>query len=250
MFLLSIAKTGLFFQRVSASVPLWLLPRTEYDFRMGQLILLRHGQSQWNLENRFTGWTDVPLSEQGKKDAEASGRALRDWSFDLAFTSRLVRAQDTLHIVLKTMRHPDIPIEKDSALNERHYGDLQGLNKAETVAQFGEDQVKLWRRSYSTRPPNGESIEDCYRRVIPFFIQYVLPHVEEGKTVVIAAHGNSLKPIFQYLDHLKDDVAAVMEVGLCLPYIYTYEGKAVVKKEVLSVPDIVATGTADISQKK
>jgi 2,3-bisphosphoglycerate-dependent phosphoglycerate mutase len=216
---------------------------------MGQLLLIRHGQSQWNLENRFTGWTDVPLSEQGKKDAEASGRALKDFVFDVGFTSRQIRAQDTLSIVLKTMGHPTLPIHHDSALNERHYGDLQGLNKAETVEKFGEDQVKLWRRSYSTRPPNGESLADCYQRVIPFFKEYVLPLVYEGKSVIVAAHGNSLKPIFKFLDGLDDDATAKLEVGLCLPYIYTFEGEKMAKKEVLSVPDIVATGTANISKK-
>lgn len=216
---------------------------------MGKLILLRHGQSQWNLENRFTGWTDVPLSEQGRKDAEASGRAMKGMHFDEAFVSDLVRAQDTLSIVLKTMGHPEISITKDKALNERHYGDLQGLNKAETVEKFGEEQVKLWRRSYSVKPPAGESLEDCYARVIPYLEEKILPEVYAGKTVIVAAHGNSLKPIFKYFDHLDDETTATLEVGLCLPYIYTFEGDKMIKKETMSVPDIVATGTANISGK-
>ena len=216
---------------------------------MGQLILLRHGQSQWNLENRFTGWTDVPLSEQGRKDAAASGRALKGMEFDEAFVSDLARAQDTLSIVLNAMGHKEIPITKDKALNERHYGDLQGLNKAETVEKFGEEQVKLWRRSYTVQPPNGESLLDCYHRVIPFFEQHVLPQVYAGKSVILAAHGNSLKPIFQYLDHLDEETTAHLEVGLCLPYIYTFDGEKMIKKEVKEVPEIVATGTANIHSK-
>jgi len=214
---------------------------------MGKLILLRHGQSQWNLENKFTGWTDVPLSEQGRKDAGASGRALKGMVFDAAFTSNLARAQDTLAIVLAAMEHPEIPITRNEALNERHYGDLQGLNKAETVEKFGEEQVKLWRRSYSVQPPKGESLADCYNRVIPYFTEHILPLVQAGKTVIVAAHGNSLKPILKYLDGLDDDTTAVLEVGLCLPYIYTFDGEKMVKKDVMSVPEIVATGTANIS---
>lgn len=220
-----------------------------YHLRMSVLVLVRHGQSQWNLENRFTGWTDVPLSEQGEKDAAASGKALTGMHFDIAFTSRLKRAQDTLTIILKTMKHPTVPTECDSALNERHYGDLQGLNKAETAAKYGDEQVKLWRRSYATRPPNGESIEDCERRTTPFFVQYVLPLVAAGKNVIVAAHGNSMRPMFKLLDHLDPDTTATLEVGLCLPYIYTFEGDRMVKKDVLSVPEIVATGTADIHAK-
>lgn len=213
---------------------------------MSLLVLIRHGQSQWNLENRFTGWTDVPLSAQGEKDAVESGKALKGMKFDIAFTSRQKRAQDTLTIILKTMGHAAVPIEIDSALNERHYGELQGLNKAETAVKYGEEKVKLWRRSYSTRPPGGESIEDCERRTTPFFIAYVLPHLKAGKNVVIAAHGNSMRPIFKYLDNLTPEQTATLEVGLGLPYIYTFDGDKMVKKEVRDVPGIVAKGTADI----
>jgi len=218
---------------------------------MSTLVLIRHGQSQWNLENRFTGWTDVELSPQGRKDAAASGRALKGTKlkFDIGFVSRLKRAQDTLGIVLKEIGQSDLHLEYDSALNERHYGDLQGLDKAETAAKYGEEQVKLWRRSYSTRPPKGESIEDCERRTTPFFLQYVMPHIAAGKNVVIGAHGNSLRPIFKYLDNLDENTTATLEVGLCLPYIYTFEGDTMIKKEVMSVPEIVATGTADIHKK-
>ena len=213
---------------------------------MGTLVLIRHGQSQWNLENRFTGWTDVELSEQGKKDAVACGKAIKDFHFDCAFTSDLKRAQDTLTIILKTMNHPEISITKDKALNERHYGDLQGLNKAEMAAKYGEEQVKLWRRSYSTQPPGGERLADCYARVIPYFESQILPLVQQGKKVIVTAHGNSMKPIFKYLNQLDDDTTAAMEVGLCLPYIFTFDGTTIINKEVREVPGLVAKGTSDI----
>ncbi len=214
---------------------------------MSTLVLIRHGQSQWNLENRFTGWTDVSLTPQGEKDAATAGSHLKDVSFDLAFTSRLQRANQTLSLILKAIG-TELPTEKDSALNERHYGDLQGLNKAETAEKYGQDQVKLWRRSYSTRPPNGESIEDCERRTTPFFVQYVLPQLEAGKNVLIAAHGNSLRPIMKYLEKLDPETTATLEIGLCTPYIYTFEGKKMTKKEVREIPGIVTAG-ASVTEK-
>lgn len=216
---------------------------------MGTLILIRHGQSKWNLENRFTGWTNVLLTEQGSKDAAACGNVLKEFTFDMGFTSRLQRAQDTLNIILKTVNQTSLPIEMDSALNERHYGDLQGLNKAETAEKFGEEQVKLWRRNYATRPPNGESMEDCERRTLPFFLQYVLPLVNQGLTVVVAAHGNSMRPIMKYLEHLDTEAAATMELNFCTPYIYKIEDGKMVSKEVRDVPGLGAKGTADISKK-
>lgn len=213
--------------------------------RMGTLILIRHGQSQWNLENRFTGWTDVPLTEQGLKDARTAGGALKDFTFDLAFTSRLIRANQTLEAVLDAGGQNDVPTEFDSALNERHYGDLQGLNKAETAEKYGQDQVKLWRRSYDTRPPNGESMEDCERRTKPYFLQYVLPHIKEGRTVIIAAHGNSLRPIMKHLENLSPEDASTREIGLCTPYIYWFDKDGnVTKHEVREVPGIVTLGSS------
>jgi 2,3-bisphosphoglycerate-dependent phosphoglycerate mutase len=211
---------------------------------MSSLVLIRHGQSLWNLENRFTGWTDVPLTERGAADAALTGKALKDFTFDAAFTSRLKRANDTLSTVLKAMGAKDVPTEFDSALNERHYGDLQGLNKAETAAKYGADQVKLWRRSYDTRPPNGESMADCERRTLPFFLQYVLPLVQSGKNVIIAAHGNSLRPIMKYLEKLTPEDASGMEIGLVTPYVYTFEGDEMVNKKVLDVPGIQKTQDA------
>lgn len=211
---------------------------------MGTLVLLRHGQSQWNLENRFTGWTDVPLSDRGRIDATASANVLQPFRFDRAFTSRLIRAMDTLKIVLDALRLTAIPCEEDSALNERHYGDLQGLNKAETAKKYGEKQVQLWRRSYPTRPPHGESMEDCERRTTPYFLQYILPFVHKGETVLVAAHGNSLRPIMKYLEGLTPEQAATREIGLCVPYVYTFKGEKMIEKKILDVPGIVTKGAS------
>lgn len=206
---------------------------------MGTLVLLRHGLSQWNLENRFTGWTDVPLSERGLADAEKTPGVLGDLRFDVCWTSRLQRAQHTLGRILEGLGQGSVHVERDTAFNERHYGELQGLNKAETIAKHGEEQVKLWRRSFATRPPGGESIEDCVRRVMPVFTQYVLPDLAAGKTVLIAAHGNSLRPIFRALDALDDETTATLEVNLTTPYVYRFEGEKPVEKTMRPVPGIV-----------
>ncbi len=211
---------------------------------MSTLVLLRHGQSAWNLENRFTGWTDVPLTPRGEADAALTGKVLKGkFDFAYAFTSRLKRANDTLSVVLKAMG-AEVPTEFDSALNERHYGDLQGLNKAETAERYGADQVKLWRRDYDTSPPNGESMADCERRTLPFFKQYILPLVAAGNDVIIAAHGNSLRPIMKYLENLDKEAAASMEIGLVTPYIYVFDGEEMIKKEVMDVPGIQKTQDA------
>lgn len=205
---------------------------------MGALVLVRHGQSQWNLENRFTGWTDVPLTPQGEKDAAVTAGVLKEFTFDRAFSSRLIRANQTLDIILKGLGQ-SLEVVKDSALNERHYGDLQGLNKAETAEKYGDEQVKQWRRSYDTPPPNGESMADCERRTMPFFRQYVWPHVVAGETVIIAAHGNSLRPIMKFLENLSKEDAASMEISLVTPYIYTIDGETVTSREKREVPGIV-----------
>ncbi|MBP9773634.1 MAG: 2,3-bisphosphoglycerate-dependent phosphoglycerate mutase [Candidatus Peribacteraceae bacterium] len=207
---------------------------------MNTLVLIRHGQSQWNLENRFTGWTDVPVTDQGAGDAGKAGQALKGLKFDMAFTSRLTRANQTLEIILKELGQDGLETMKDSALNERHYGDLQGLNKAETADKYGADQVKLWRRSYDTPPPNGESMADCERRTLPFFKQYVWPHIQSGKNIIIAAHGNSLRPMMKFLENLSVEVAGSMEIGLCTPYVYTFENGKMTKKEIREVPGIVS----------
>ncbi len=211
---------------------------------MGTLVILRHGQSQWNLENRFTGWTDVPLTDRGRADAATAARSLTEFTFDAAWTSRLQRASETLEIILRTLGQEDIPSERDSALNERHYGGLQGLNKAETAAKYGQEQVHLWRRSYTTRPPNGESVEDVGFRVLPLLRWTVLPQVHAGATILVTASGNSIRPIVKWFDHLDDETAATMEIGLCTPYIYVFEGDKLVKKEVREVPGIVTKGAS------
>lgn len=212
---------------------------------MGTLVLIRHGQSQWNLENRFTGWTDVPLTDQGRADAAAAARTLGEFRFDRAFTSALARAADTLAIILTTLGQESIPVVADAAFNERHYGELQGLNKTETAAKYGQEQVKLWRRSYSTRPPGGESIEDCEARVMPFFTEHILPHLRAGETILVAAHGNSMRPIIKHLDGLDPETAATMEIGLCTPYIYRFDATGrMTQREVRSVPGIVTKGAS------
>lgn len=208
------------------------------------LVLIRHGQSQWNLENRFAGWTDVPLTDRGRADAVRTAAVLRKYRFDLAYTSRLQRSIETMTILLRELGQSQVPVVGDSALNERHYGDLQGLNKAETAAKYGQDQVLLWRRSYATPPPGGESIADVCKRVLPFFRWTILPEVEKGKNVIVTASGNSLRPILQLLDHLDDSTTATMDVGLCTPYVYTFEGKTLVEREVLEVPGIVTKGAS------
>lgn len=214
---------------------------------MSTLILLRHGQSQWNLENRFTGWTDVSLTTAGRADAVLAGKSLKDIHFDVIFISRLSRAKQTLEGVVEGYGAMNAPVIEDSSLNERHYGDLQGLDKGETAKKYGADQVHLWRRSYSVRPPNGESLEDCERRAWPFFRQYVLPYLTAGKNVLIVAHGNSLKPIMKNLDHLKPEDAATMEISCSVPYAYTFDGEKVVQKITRDVPGMVVKGTAKIA---
>ena len=179
---------------------------------MPSLILLRHGESQWNLENRFTGWVDVPLSPKGEDEARSAGEKLKDFRFNRAFTSVLRRANDTLTIVLRIIKQADIPIEYDKALNERHYGDLQGLNKAETAVKFCDDQVKIWRRSYDIKPPNGESLKDTAERVLPYWEKRILPHVTKGEDILIAAHGNSLRALVMHLDKLTRE--QVLELNL------------------------------------
>lgn len=217
-----------------------------YASDMSVLVLIRHGQSQWNLENRFTGWTDVPLTARGEADTRQAAQVLREHGvkFDLAFTSRLQRASDTLRILLEELHQTDIPVVVDSSVNERHYGNLQGLNKAEIAEKYGQQQALLWRRDYFVRPPNGESIEDCVVRVTPFFTHYILPPVKEGKNVLVTIHGNSMRPMVKYLDGLSPEEAGKLELGLCIPYVYFFEEGTMVKKEIWEVPGIVTLGAS------
>lgn len=211
---------------------------------MSVLVLVRHGQSQWNLENRFTGWTDVPLTERGKADARKTAEVLQDIRFDCGFTSRLQRASETLRIILEALRQSAIPVTADAALNERDYGDLTGLNKAETAEKYGQEKALLWRRSYDTPPPGGESIVDVAKRVVPFFQRHILPLVVAGKNVIVTASGNSMRPILQVLDHLDNAETASMEIGLCTPYTYMFDGSDIAGREVRTVPGIVTLGAS------
>ena len=187
---------------------------------MPDLILLRHGQSQWNLENKFTGWVDVPLSEKGKAEARAAGEKLRGRRIDVVYTSVLQRAIDTATIALETAGITGVPITRDAALNERMYGDLQGLDKDEARKRWGEEQVKLWRRSYDVRPPGGESLADTAARVIPYWESAILPDIEAGKNVLIAAHGNSLRALAMHLDGLTKEQVLALEIPTGRPILY------------------------------
>lgn len=193
---------------------------------MPSLVLLRHGESQWNLENRFTGWVDVPLSPKGEGEARSAGEKLKGIHFHRAFTSVLRRANDTLTIVLKVIDQTKIPVEYDQALNERHYGDLQGLNKAETAKKFGDEQVKLWRRSYDIRPPNGESLKDTAERVLPYWEKSILPHIKKGENILIAAHGNSLRALVMHLDNLTRAEVLELNIPTGAPLHYDLDASA------------------------
>ncbi len=195
---------------------------------MGRLVLLRHGESQWNLENRFTGWVDVPLSPRGMQEAKNAGEKLRQYRFDRAFTSVLQRANDTLRLVLEVIGQPDIPTEKNKALNERMYGDLQGLNKAETAKKYGEEQVKIWRRSYDVRPPGGESLRDTAERVLPYYEKAIKPHVLAGETLLIAAHGNSLRALVMELEQLSKEQVLELNIPTGAPLLYELDSQGVV----------------------
>ncbi len=189
---------------------------------MAKLVLIRHGQSQWNLENRFTGWVDVSLTENGRAEAAQAGKSLRELGvrFDIAYTSVLSRAIETLSIVQSELGQENLPVAKDPALNERHYGELQGLNKDETRKKFGEAQVKLWRRSYDVAPPGGESLKDTAARTLPYFESRILPDLKAGKNVLVAAHGNSLRAIVMFLDKLTQEQVIALEIATGVPILY------------------------------
>ena len=189
---------------------------------MAFLVLVRHGESQWNLENRFTGWVDVPLSEKGVEEAKKAGERLKKEGirFDKAYTSDLQRAQNTLKLILEKLGQESLPVENDKALNERHYGELQGLNKAETAKKFGDDQVKIWRRSYDIAPPGGESLKDTAARTLPYFDSKIATDLKKGLNVIVAAHGNSLRSIVMHLDHLTKEQVLELNLATGVPIIY------------------------------
>ncbi len=214
---------------------------------MHKLVLLRHGESEWNKENRFTGWTDVDLSETGVGEAAAAGDVLKQegFVFDIAYTSVLKRAINTLHLALNTLDQVWLPVVKDWRLNERHYGALQGLNKAETAAEHGDDQVKVWRRSYDVPPPaletsdkrfpghdpryatlsdaqlpRTECLKDTVERFLPLWHETIAPTITSGKRVIIAAHGNSLRALVKYLDNVSDEEIVGLNIPTGIPLVY------------------------------
>ncbi len=201
---------------------------------MGKLVLIRHGQSQWNLENRFTGWVDVSITPLGVREARRAGKELKGIKFDLAFTSVLTRAQQTLDILLEEIGQTTLPVKKDKALNERHYGDLQGLDKAETAKKYGDAQVHIWRRSFDVKPPNGESLKDTADRTLPYFNKYILPEARNGKNVLVSAHGNSLRAIVMDLEKLTPEQIMKINIGTCLPVYYDIGPKGEVLKKTVS----------------
>lgn len=201
---------------------------------MGKLVLVRHGQSQWNLENRFTGWVDVPITPLGAVEAHRAGRELKGVKFDLAFVSELQRAQQTLTIILEECGLISLPIKKDKALNERHYGDLQGLNKAETAKKYGADQVHIWRRSFDVKPPNGESLKDTADRALPYFRKFILPAAVAGQNILVSAHGNSLRAIVMELDGLTPEQIMKINIDTCRPLYYDIGATGEVLKKTVS----------------
>ena len=200
------------------------------------LVLVRHGQSEWNLKNLFTGWRDVDLTEQGIKEAKAAGQKLKaqDLSFDVAFTSALKRAQRTLELMLGEMGQSKIPVIKDQALNERDYGDLSGLNKDDARKKWGEEQVMIWRRSYDTPPPGGESLKDTLARVLPYYCQNILPCVLRGEQTLVVAHGNSLRALLMVLERATPKTITGIELETGVPVVYTLNADStVVDKKIL-----------------
>ena len=203
----------------------------------GTLVLVRHGQSEWNEKNLFTGWADVDLTERGIEEAHKAAQALKERGirFDEAFTSDLVRAQHTLDIILEDLGQTDIPITKDKALNERDYGNLVGMNKDEARKRWGEEQVHIWRRSYDVRPPGGESLKDTAERAVPYFEKHILPKVQAGENVLVSAHGNSLRAIIMWLEKLTPEQVLKLELATGVPILYELNEKGeIVHKEVLA----------------
>lgn len=202
---------------------------------MPNLVLIRHGQSQWNLENRFTGWIDIPLSPKGEEEATSAGEKLKGMRFDKAFTSMLQRAIRTFEIAAQTAGFKHLIAEKDEALNERMYGDLQGLNKDECRAKFGDEQVHIWRRSYDVCPPGGESLKNTADRVLPYYHKRIEPMLKDGKNVLVVAHGNSLRALIMYLEKLSSEQILQVEIPTGIPIVYELDDNlnVVSKKELV-----------------
>jgi len=200
------------------------------------LVLARHGQSEWNLKNLFTGWKDPGLTDLGVEEARTAGRRMKalGLTFDIAFTSALSRAQETLRLMLEEIGQPRLETIRDQALNERDYGDLSGLNKEDARKRWGEDQVHLWRRSYDVPPPGGESLKDTVARALPYYVQEILPRVMAGERVLVAAHGNSLRALVMVLDRLTPKTIPGLELATGIPLVYRLKGDTTVEsKQVL-----------------
>lgn len=242
---------------------------------MSRLVLIRHGESVWNKENLFTGWTDVELSETGIKEAKEAGRLLQEggYQFDICFTSFLKRAIHTLNYTLEGIDQEYLPVEKTWRLNERHYGALQGLNKAETAEKYGEDQVKIWRRSFAVRPPEldendprnpalqktyatvdkkdlplAESLKDTIARVLPFYESKIKPEILKGHDVLVTAHGNSLRALIMYLENITEEDIIGLNLPTGVPYVYEMDGEAnILSKKYLGDQEAIASKMASVA---
>lgn len=191
-----------------------------YIYIMPLLVLVRHGQSAWNLENRFTGETDIPLTALGRDEARIAGAKLRDIPFVHGFTSVLQRAIDTMMLLLEEAHQQNLPVTRSRALNERNYGQLQGLNKTQVAKDYGVEQVVIWRRSYATRPPGGESLADTAARVIPYYKTAIEPLLKDGQNILIVAHGNSLRSLVMFLEHIGEEAIADVDLPTGIPRRY------------------------------
>jgi 2,3-bisphosphoglycerate-dependent phosphoglycerate mutase len=199
---------------------------------MPLLAIVRHGQSVWNLENRFTGEVDVDLTTLGRQEAIAAGKKLALIPFSCCFTSILKRAMETLELILQQTHAKHLPVIRDKALDERNYGELQGLDKAATAKKYGEEQVALWRRSYSVRPPGGESLKDTAARVIPYYTKNIEPRLKKGENILIVAHGNSLRALMMHLEHIGEDTIATVDLPTGTPRLYTFNEQLMLQNVV------------------
>ncbi|ATO57814.1 2,3-bisphosphoglycerate-dependent phosphoglycerate mutase [Bartonella sp. 1-1C] len=203
-----------------------------------KLVLIRHGQSEWNLANRFTGWKNPALTEKGNKEAIAAGKNLKaaGFKFDIAYTSVLQRAQKTAEHILEQLEQSNLHLVKNTALNERDYGDLSGLNKDEARQKWGDEQVHIWRRSYTIAPPNGESLRDTGARVWPYYLHHIQPHILRSQTVLIVAHGNSLRALIMALEGLNNEEIMLQELETGIPIIYEFNSDSTIKSKEIITP--------------
>lgn len=192
---------------------------------MASLTLIRHGQSTYNLANLFTGNTDVPLTALGEEEAREAGKKLNAYTYTIAYTSMLTRAQQTLRIILEEIQQTTIPVIKNAALDERMYGHLQGLDKAATAAKYGDAQVEIWRRSYAVRPPGGESLEDTFNRTVPYYRSEIEPKLRSGGNILVVAHGNSLRALMMYLENISKEEIANVNIPTGLPRLYNFDSE-------------------------